>query len=99
MAELRAVVALYQELSKEWAKGANRDLDKVTCFACLNTFFSIFVLQAMLDFLLLHLVRTQRVFPVEVGRDFVIFKTLKTRPLCMLASSLFTEDVRDIVKT
>jgi 26S proteasome regulatory subunit N12 len=29
MAELRAVVALYQDLSKDWAKGSNRDLDKV----------------------------------------------------------------------
>jgi len=29
MAELRAVVALYQDMNKEWAKGASRDLDKV----------------------------------------------------------------------
>ena len=30
MAELKAVVALYQDLSKEWSKGAGRNLDKVT---------------------------------------------------------------------
>jgi len=29
MAELRAVVALYQDMNREWAKGASRDLDKV----------------------------------------------------------------------
>jgi len=29
MADLKAVVAQYQELSKEWAKGGSRDLDKV----------------------------------------------------------------------
>jgi len=29
MAELKAVVALYQDLSKEWGKGAGRNLDKV----------------------------------------------------------------------
>jgi len=29
MAELRAVVSLYQDMSKEWAKGAGRDLDKI----------------------------------------------------------------------
>ena len=29
MAELKGVVAQYQDLSKEWAKGASRDLAKV----------------------------------------------------------------------
>ena len=29
MSELKAVVALYQDLSKEWSKAERRDLDKI----------------------------------------------------------------------
>ena len=42
MAELRAVVSLYQDMSKEWAKGAGRDLDKVI-FSFLFTLFFFFI--------------------------------------------------------
>jgi len=31
MADMKTIVAQYQELSKEWGKGKNRDNDKVKC--------------------------------------------------------------------